>query len=161
MKLALIAAVGRNLVIGRDGQMPWHIGADLKRFKRLTLGCPVIMGRRTFESIGRPLPKRRNLVLSRRGFTAPGVEVVDSLAAALALARADAPRAVCVIGGSAVYADAWPLATDLHLTVVHRAFAGDAFFPAWPAPAQWVCVGESAGCTDTLPYSFRDYVRRR
>jgi len=127
-RVTLIAALADNGVIGRKGALPWHLPDDLKRFKSLTLGKPVLMGRRTFESIGRPLPERRNLVLSRRplGPTA-GVEFVTSLDAAYALAR-DAPE-LCVIGGAALFAQALSAAARLQLTWVHGEIAGDVYFP--------------------------------
>jgi dihydrofolate reductase len=127
-RVTLIAALADNGVIGREGALPWHLPDDLKRFKSLTLGKPVLMGRRTFESIGRPLPERRNLVLSRHTLgPAAGVEFVTSLDAAYALAR-DAPE-LCVIGGAALFAQALSAATRLQLTWVHGQIAGDVYFP--------------------------------
>ena len=161
MKVSLIAAVSRNRVIGRDGALPWHLSADLKRFKRLTLRRPIIMGRKTWDSIGKPLPKRPHLVLSRSGFAAEGVTVYESLEAALAAWRE--ATEVCIIGGEAIYATAWRYATHLHLTVVHTEVEGDAFFPAWPEANEWICTADVAGAdpkAPDLPFSFRDYVRR-
>jgi len=127
--LALIAAVGTNRVIGVDGHLPWRLPEDLKRFKALTLGHPVIMGRKTHESIGRPLPGRRNLVVSRqRGLTYAGCEVTSSLEEALALVHGTDPLPF-VIGGEALYAAALPRATRLFLTEVPMAPQGDAYFP--------------------------------
>jgi dihydrofolate reductase len=127
-RVTLIAALADNGVIGREGALPWHLPDDLKRFKSLTLGKPVLMGRRTFESIGRPLPERRNLVLSRRPpAPAAGVEFIASLDAAYALVR-DAPE-LCVIGGAALFAQALSVATRLQLTWVHGEIAGDVYFP--------------------------------
>jgi dihydrofolate reductase len=126
--ITLIAALADNGVIGREGALPWHLPDDLKRFKSLTLGKPVLMGRRTFESIGRPLPERRNLVLSRRTREpAAGVEFVTSLDAAYALAG-DVPE-LCVIGGAALFAQTLNAATRLQLTWVHAQIAGDVYFP--------------------------------
>lgn len=132
--LALIAAVAENGVIGRDNQLPWHLPGDLAYFKRNTLGKPVIMGRNTFESIGRPLPGRSNIVISRRPDYAPdGVSTVSSLDEALALAaqvaRADQVEEAVVIGGARVYAGALERANRLYLTEVHAAVAGDVHFP--------------------------------
>ncbi len=133
--VSMIAAVADNGVIGADGTLPWHLPADLRHFKKTTLGKPVIMGRRTFESIGRPLPGRRNLVLSRRrGFAADGVERADSVAAALALAGA-VDEAV-VIGGGRVYTQALPLTGRLYLTQIHAPIDGDTYFPALRT-AEW------------------------
>lgn len=135
MKLTIIAALADNGVIGRDGALPWHLPDDLRRFKALTMGRPVLMGRRTFEAIGRALPGRRNLVLSRgRLAVADGVETVASLEAALA--RCAGAAEICVIGGAEVYAQALPLATHLELTRVHLETLGEVRFPSFDA-AQW------------------------
>jgi dihydrofolate reductase len=130
LKVSIIAALADNGVIGRAGTLPWHLPDDLRRFKTLTLGRPILMGRRTFESIGKALPGRRNLVLTRgHGPLPAGVEAVPSLAAALAQC---APAAeLCVIGGAEVYAQALPLATHLELTRVHATIAGDVRFPEY------------------------------
>jgi dihydrofolate reductase len=125
----------RNRLIGRDNALPWHLPPDLKRFKALTLGKPVIMGRKTHESIGRPLPGRRNIVISRNpSYKAAGCETAGSLEQAIAL-TADAPEAV-IIGGTALFASALPLARRMHLTLIDAEFAGDAWFPEYDA-AQW------------------------
>jgi len=128
--LSLIAALDCNYAIGRDRTMPWHLPSDLKRFKQLTLGKPVLMGRKTALAIGRPLPGRRNLVLTHSE-SAPfaGLEVVASLNAAIA---AVGESELCVIGGGEVYALALPHATQMHLTLVGAEVQGaDAFFPAF------------------------------
>jgi dihydrofolate reductase len=127
MKISLIVAMGENRVIGVDNRMPWHLSADLKRFKRITMGKPLVMGRRTHESIGRPLPGRKNIVLtSDPAYAAPGCVVVHSLEDALEEADADE---VMVIGGSSLYEKLLPKADRLYLTLIHRTFAGDTFFP--------------------------------
>ncbi|NDY95911.1 type 3 dihydrofolate reductase [Wenzhouxiangella limi] len=127
--LTLVAAMARGRVIGRDGTMPWHLPADLRHFKRITLGHPVIMGRRTFESIGRPLPGRTNLVISRsRPQLPPGVCLVGSLEAALAEVAEEHPA--MVIGGGQIYAAALPLAERLELTLIDAEVDGDTWFPA-------------------------------
>ncbi len=119
-----------NGVIGQAGALPWHLPDDLRHFKSVTLGKPVLMGRRTFESIGKPLPGRRNLMLTRRALApAAGVEVVPSLAAARALTAGE-PE-LCVIGGAALYALALPLAARIYLTRVRAQVRGDVYFPAW------------------------------
>lgn len=130
MKLALVVAMARNGVIGRAGSLPWHLPADLKRFRAITMGKPIIMGRRTHESIGRPLPGRRNIVLSREpAYRAAGCEVFGSLAAAqAALKNVDE---VMIVGGAALYAEALPRAQILYLTEVDAAPEGDVHFPAF------------------------------
>ena len=128
--LALIAARARNGVIGLDNRMPWHLPEDLAYFKRVTLGKPVVMGRKTFESIGRPLPGRLNIVVTRNpDWQAAGVQVAHSLDAALALAAAAAPEEIMLIGGAELYRQALPQADVLYLTEIDAEFAGDAFFP--------------------------------
>lgn len=125
-------AVGRGGLIGSsEGHLglPWHIPEDLKNFRRLTLRRPIIMGRNTFEAIGRPLPKRRNLVLSRSQPVLEGVEVFADLESALAAARVDDAVPI-IIGGASVYAEALPLVTTIYLTRVDREAKGDAYFPA-------------------------------
>jgi dihydrofolate reductase len=139
----MIAAVARNGVIGCEGKIPWHISADLKRFRQLTTGHPVVMGRLTFASIGRPLPDRDNIVMTRSVEQVPGAEVARSVAEALALARSSPrydPRGVAVIGGSAVYRAFLPLASRIELTIVDCSPEGDAHFPfldptAWDSEA--------------------------
>jgi dihydrofolate reductase len=157
--LSLVAAIARNRVIGIGGRLPWHLPEDLRRFKRLTMGAPVIMGRRTHESIGRPLPGRRNIVVTRQATAHwPGCTVAPSLAAALALA-ADAPEAF-VIGGAALYAEALPHANRLYLTLIDAAYDGDTRFPEFEAAA-WREVSREPGIgASGLPYSFVTYERR-
>lgn len=134
-RLSIIAAVARNSVIGRNGKLPWHLSSDLKRFRALTLGHHILMGRKTYESIGRPLPGRKSIVISRNtSFSAPGCLNATSLTQALALAQAD--NEVFVIGGAALYREALPLAQRLYLTEVLATVAGDTFFPALQR-AQW------------------------
>lgn len=133
--LALIAAMARNRVIGAGNRMPWHLSADLKRFRMLTTGHRVIMGRKTFESIGKPLPGRENIIVSRNlQLDAPGCRVVASLAAALR-APTLPPPAFC-IGGAELYRSALPLASDIHLTEIDADFDGDTLMPEVPA-AEW------------------------
>ena len=131
-RVALVVAMSDNGVIGRDGKLPWHLPGDLKYFRLVTYGKPVLMGRRTFESIGKALPGRRNLVLSRAvagsaPAAAPGVEYVGSVEQALALAAGAAE--LCVIGGAGVYALTLPLATRIYMTRVLTEVAGDVYFP--------------------------------
>ncbi len=138
--IVLVVARADNRVIGKDGAMPWHLSEDLKRFKRITVGKPVIMGRKTFESIGKPLPGRHNIVLTRQpGWRAEGVTVVPNLAEAIAAAGLD-PRtradAIMVVGGAEIYAQALPFATRIELTEIHAAPEGDTHFPQLD-PARW------------------------
>ncbi|HEX9433026.1 MAG TPA: dihydrofolate reductase [Burkholderiales bacterium] len=129
-KIYLIAAVAANGVIGREGQLPWHLPEDLKHFKRLTLGHPIIMGRRTWESLGRPLPGRDNIVVTRTpGYDAPDAAVASSLEAALALCSGES--VAFVIGGQQLFAESLPLAAGLVLTEIHRDYEGDTRFPPY------------------------------
>jgi dihydrofolate reductase len=121
-----IAAMSLNRVIGAGNRIPWHLPEDFKWFKQVTMGGTLVMGRKTFESIGRPLPGRTTVVLSRSGFTRPQVRTASSLDGLTALAL---PEPVFICGGADVYAQALPLCSDLYLTLVTREVAGDAFFP--------------------------------
>lgn len=160
MEISLIAALDRNRAIGRAGTMPWHLTDDLKRFKALTLGKPVLMGRKTALAIGRALPGRANLVLTRGG-AAPfaGQFVVHSLAAAIDFAHG---AELAVIGGGEVYALTLPRATRLHLTEIDSAVAdADTFFPAFDRAA-WREVARERHAVDAkhaLAFDFVDYVR--
>jgi dihydrofolate reductase len=147
-EVVLVVAAAANGVIGRDGAMPWHLPEDLKRFKRMTVGHAVVMGRRTFEAIGRPLPGRHNIVLTRdRAFRADGVTVAPNLAEAIAAAGLD-PRArdeaIFVIGGGEIYALALPIATRVELTRVHATPEGDTFFPPLD-PREWRLAARQEG----------------
>lgn len=134
--ISLIAAVARNGVIGRGNALPWRLPEDLKRFKALTTGHPVIMGRKTFESIGRPLPNRRNVVVSRdRNFAAAGCEIAVCVADALAACATSATE-IFVIGGAQIYEQSLPFAHRLYLTEIQEEFDGDARFPEWD-DRQW------------------------
>jgi dihydrofolate reductase len=159
--LTLIVARARNGVIGRDNQLPWRLPEDLAHFKRTTMGRPIVMGRKTWESIGRPLPGRRSLVVSRDPhYAAPGAEVVTSLDEALA--RTAAEPEVFVIGGAQLYAAAAARAQRLVLTQIDADFQGDAFFAA-PDAKQWQEVSrESHPATGARPwaYDFVTYERR-
>jgi len=127
--IAFVVAVAENGVIGRDNQLIWHLPADLRHFKELTLGHPIIMGRRTFESIGRPLPKRTNIVVTRHlAWEAEGCTVAYSVPTALELAQ-QTDEHVFIIGGAEIYRQALAAADTIHLTEVHHSFEGDVFFP--------------------------------
>lgn len=164
--LAIIVAVAGNGVIGNNNTLPWKLPGDLQNFKRLTMGKPVVMGRRTYESIGRPLPGRTNIVVTRNeSFTAQGVQVAHSLDEALAVAYAVAGRAgaeeVMVIGGAEIYAATIPRADRLYITEVHASVDGDAFLPT----IDWACWREVrrehrvAQSPDLCDYSFVCYER--
>jgi dihydrofolate reductase len=135
MKLSLIAAMAENRVIGHENRLPWHLPADLQHFKAITLGKPVLMGRKTWESIGRPLPGRTNIVITRdAGYVAEGCVVAHSLEEAVR--EAGEAAEVMVIGGAQLYRQALPLADTLYLTLVHAEFQGDTRFPDWQ-PKEW------------------------
>lgn len=140
--LSLIVAVADNNVIGMNNKMPWHIPADFKHFKELTMGKPCIMGRKTYESIktqlGKPLPGRNSIIISRKGFDEPSAIVVSSLERAIDDAQLLTGDEIMVIGGSQIYALALPLADRIYLTRVHQEPEGDAFFPEFGA--DWVEV---------------------
>jgi dihydrofolate reductase len=128
--VALIAALDENRVIGYQGGVPWRLPDDMRWFRQMTMGKPVVMGRRTYESIGQPLPGRHNIVVTRQqDFQAPGCEVVDSPAAALLSAAAHRPAEIMVIGGATLYTALLPQASRLYLTFVEGCFPGDTFFP--------------------------------
>ena len=155
--VSLIAAMAENRVIGIKETIPWHIPSDLAHFRQLTTGHPVIMGRTTFASIGRPLPGRRNLVLSRTpGFQAEGIEVLASLEEALA-ACAEADE-IFICGGEEIYRTALPLVDRIYLTIVHQEYEGDRFFPPIPDDFLELSRQEEAG---PPPFSWLVLERRR
>ena len=132
MLISAIVAVSENNVIGRDGHLPWHLSADLKRFKAITTGHSIILGRKNYDDIGRPLPNRTNYVLTRNAaFEAPGCVVCSALAQALEGAQAAGEAECFIIGGAAVYREAMPLVKKLYLTKVLSQVEGDVFFPEW------------------------------
>ena len=161
-RIALIAAVARNGVIGLHGRLPWRLPDDLKRFRALTTGHAIVMGRKTWDSIGRPLPERQNIVVTRRrDFAAPGAVVAHSLPEAIGLATLPPP--VFVIGGEAIYRDTLPLADLLFLTEIDREFDGDARFPDFDR-AQWRATARESRRLDGdagFAYDFASYSRQR
>lgn len=157
----LIYARAANGVIGKDGAMPWHIPADLKRFKALTMGTPMIMGRKTFESLPGLLPGRRHIVLSRSpNWTSDGAELAHSLQEALAKAsRDDDTAAVSIVGGAAIYEAFMPMAQRIELTQIHTEFAGDTYMPAPDQDWQEVAREDSAAQEDRPAYSWITFER--
>lgn len=154
MKLSVIVAMTEERVIGNQNQLPWHISEDLKRFKQLTMGKTVIMGRKTFESIGKPLPGRTNVVISRnRSFQAPGVKTASDLESALSVHREE--DEVFVIGGSSLYETALPKADRIYLTMVHKGYDGDVHFPDVNLKKLFGLRKEGSGVTsEGIPYTF-------
>jgi len=161
MTISIIAALASNNVIGRDNEMPWHLPADLKRFKALTMGHHLVMGRKTFEAIGRPLPGRTTVVVTRRGaFAAPDVVVAPSIDAALDTAHGDSE--VFIAGGAEIYEQMIHRADRMYLTRVHADVGGDAFFPDFDDVTEWSLVDSEHHEPDeknALPYSFLTYER--
>lgn len=160
MMISMIAAMAEQRVIGKDNQMPWHLPADFAWFKRCTLGKPVIMGRKTYQSIGRPLPGRHNIVISRdANLQIEGGDVVTSIDAALA--KAGAVDEIMIIGGGSLYAACLPLADKLYLTQIHADLEGDTQFPEWGS--EWLeCYREhyAADLNNAYAMDFVIYQRR-
>ena len=159
-KVTLVAAMGLNRAIGLDGKMPWHLPAELQHFKRTTMGKTIVMGRKTWQSIGRPLPGRQNVVVSRDpAYQADGAEVAGSLAQALEIATSDE---VMVIGGGELYALAMPLASRMVLTVIDTEPQADTWFPAWDEH-EWqkaILKRVDADESNPLAYSIVELTRR-
>jgi len=162
MKLSMIAAMGKNRVIGLDNKMPWHLPADLQFFKKTTLGCPIIMGRKTYDSIGRPLPGRINIILSRdKNLKIEGCTVVNSFSSALATAKGF--DEVFITGGSHLYENFLEDADRLYLTLINEDFKGDTFFPDY-TKFQWEEVEKienPVDDTNPYPYTFLTLERLR
>src|SRR5688572_27429825 len=154
--------MSENRVIGRDGRLPWHLPADLKRFKELTTSHTVIMGRKTFDSIGKPLPKRRSIIVTRTPkLRVPGAEVVHSLDEAVAMAKGE--DEVFIIGGGEIFAEALYAADRIYLTLVHAKIEGDTFFPSLDAD-EWTLLEEdryAADANNQYSMSFQRYERMR
>lgn len=159
--VSMIVAMARGRIIGKDNKLPWRLPADLAFFKKTTMGHPVIMGRKTYESIGKPLPGRKNIILTRDpAFSAEGCETAHTSEEALRLAGADRPF---VIGGSEVYALFFPLADTLYVTEIDESFDGDATFPPID-PNEWEMAASIPGKVDEKnkhPHTFVTYVRKK
>ncbi|MDF2867085.1 MAG: folA [Gammaproteobacteria bacterium] len=153
IKISLIAAMDKNHVIGNQNKLPWHLPADLKHFKELTLNKPIIMGRKTFESIGRPLPERKNIIITRDSlFRAEGCHIYHSIPEALAKVAAESE--VMIIGGAAIFEQCLPLAQTLYLTIIEHDFVGDTYFPVLN-PAEWREIAHQNGEPDEKnPYNY-------
>lgn len=162
MQIVLVVAKSENNVIGVDGDLPWRISADLKHFKAVTMGHPIIMGRKTWDSIGRPLPGRRNIVITRRDdLVIDGVDVVNNIDAALGLCREDNAAKAMIVGGGQIYADIMDQADIIELTEIHTQIDGDTFFPlidmdAWTESSREMFPADG----DTPSYSFVTLTRR-
>lgn len=159
--ISLVVAVAENGVIGKTGALPWYLPADLQHFKAVTMGKPIVMGRRTHESIGRALPGRQNIVVTRNpSYAAPGCQAVGSFEEALAIAKG---TEVCVIGGATLYEQALPLADTIYLTRIHAVLDGDVHFPSMDK-AQWQvvdCEPHSADAKNPYDYTFLVFKRQR
>ncbi len=165
MKITILVSVSENGIIGVNNRIPWHLSTDLKRFKRLTMGHTLILGRKTFESIGKPLPGREMLVLSRKPQPAgqEGIQWVKSMQEALKIAEESGEDEVFVVGGVGVYTAALSIADRLLLTRVHTVIDGDTSFPK-VNPADWVLINKAkypAGKADEFPFSFLDFHRKK
>jgi dihydrofolate reductase len=161
MKISLIVAMASNRAIGLNNQMPWHLSADLKRFKQITMGHPIIMGRKTFEAIGKPLPGRTNIIVSRNvSYQQEGCVVVDSIEAAINHG-CRLGEEVFVIGGATLYTVTLPIADNLYITHINQDFEGDTFFPEF-SKADWAEAGKEEIFNDekvSFSYSFLKFQR--
>lgn len=161
MFLSIIVAMSKNRVIGNKGKIPWYLPEDLKRFKQITMGHPIIMGRKTFESIGKPLAGRNNIVITRkRNFSAEGIVTVGSLEEALK--KAGEANEAFVIGGAQIYRLALPLADKIYLTLIDQDLEGDTFFPEVDLKKDFKVIEESRALVSVknqLPYRFIVYQR--
>ncbi|MBC3542095.1 dihydrofolate reductase [Rufibacter sediminis] len=160
--IALVVAIAENRVIGKDNQLIWHLPKDLQHFKKLTMGHPMVMGRKTFEAIGKPLPGRTSIIVTRQpGYTAPeGCLVTSSLEEALQQALT-LDETVLVVGGGEIYQQALPLAEVVYLTLVHESFEGDVFFPELEADAWEVAEQEEHLEDERHAYPFTFFTFRR
>jgi dihydrofolate reductase len=154
MTISIIVAIGENHAIGKNNQLLWHMPSDLKHFKETTSGRTIIMGRKTFDSVGKPLPKRRNIIVTRKDITIPGCEVVHSIKEGLALCEGE--DEVFIGGGAEIYKEAMSITDRIYLTIIHKVFDADTFFPEINK-AEWKEVSREDHQPDEknpLPYSF-------
>ncbi|MEO6508426.1 MAG: dihydrofolate reductase [Patescibacteria group bacterium] len=159
MKLSLIVGISENNVIGKDNKLPWHLSVDLKRFKRLTTGHSIIMGRKTYDSIGRPLPNRTNIVITRDpNYGVEGVMVAHSLDEAVKIAqKSPGSDEVFVIGGAQIFQEALKIADKLYLTIIHKQIEGDVYFPDYASFNK--VISQEDGSEGEYNYSFIDLER--
>ena len=150
--ITIIVAISTNNAIGLNNQLLWHLPNDLKHFKDKTRGHTVIMGRKTFDSVGKPLPKRRNIVITRQAISIEGTEVVNSLAKALELCANDGE--VFIVGGAEIYREAMPLTDKIYLTIVHHVFEADTFFPEIDYREWQLTEREDHGINDKHAYAY-------
>jgi dihydrofolate reductase len=163
--ISLVVAASRNGIIGKDGGLPWHISSDLKLFKQITMGKPVVMGRKTWDSLPRkPLPGRQNIVISRKlDIPLQGAEAARNIEEALALAKVDHPDEIAVIGGGEIYRLFWPLADQIYLTEVDLEVEGDTVFPKIN-PAEWELLSSEQherGPNDSASFILKRFRRRK
>jgi len=155
IKLSMIAAMGKNRVIGKDNNMPWHLPADLQHFKKTTLGSPIIMGRKTYDSIGRPLPGRLNIILSRNpNLVVEGCSVVNTLKEAIDLAKKTDASEIFITGGAHLYDTFLEDADRLYLTLIDAEFEGDTFFPDYTQRSWQEVTREDHQADDNNPYDY-------
>jgi dihydrofolate reductase len=161
MIISIVVAISENHVIGKDNKLLWYLPNDLKHFKDITTGHTVIMGRKTYESVGKPLPKRRNIIITRQDITIEGCEVVNSIEAAVALCKNE--EEVFIVGGAEIYKQSMRLTNRIYLTIVHKEFDGDSFFPEINK-SEWNEVHREDYQPDeknSLPYSFITFERNK
>jgi len=159
MTVSIVVAISENHTIGKDNKLLWYLPNDLKHFKEITTGHTIIMGRKTYESVGKPLPNRRNIITTRQNITIAGCEVANSIEAALALCGAE--DEVFVVGGAEIYRQSMHLTDRIYLTVVHKEFDGDSYFPEIPAN-EWTETSREdhePDAKNALPYSFITFER--
>ncbi|CAG9622004.1 dihydrofolate reductase [Sutcliffiella rhizosphaerae] len=158
--ISIIVATDKNGLIGKDNDLPWRLPADLAYFKRITLGSTVVMGRKTFESIGKPLPKRRNIILSRNSYEVAGCETIHSLEEVINLSKQE--DELFIIGGAKLFEDALPMTDILYLTYIDEEFEGDTYFPE-VEESKWELVSSEKGIKDDVnpyDYYFRKYKKK-
>lgn len=161
MTITAVVAIAENRAIGKDNKLLWYLPNDLKHFKTITSGHTVIMGRKTFDSVGKPLPNRRNIIITRQDIKIEGCEVVNSIQAAIDLCKDE--EEVFIVGGAEIYKMAMPVTDRIYLTIVHKAFEADSFFPETP-PEEWKETAREDHQPDeknALPYSFITLEKRR
>ncbi|KMJ59666.1 dihydrofolate reductase [Bacillus sp. LL01] len=159
--ISIIVAADRNNLIGKDNDLPWRLPADLAYFKKITSGSTIVMGRKTYESIGKPLPKRKNIILSRKGFSAEGCETLPSLNEVKHLDEES--KELFIIGGAHIFKEALPYSDFLYLTYIDEEFEGDTYFPSFNE-REWELISDEKGIKDEknpYDYYFRKYKRRK